>query len=110
MAIEHIVTHNARSHGVYPWLVLLDIKLPKYDGHEVLSHLKANEILRKIPVVMFTTSNAMSDIEAALVNGANSYVQKPTQAGEFGSVIAKILDYWALNQHGIMVERMNSDR
>lgn len=108
-AMHHIEQEHTRSGGQYPWLILLDIKLPKYDGHEVLAHLKAHESMRKIPVVMFTTSNATRDIDRALKTGANSYVQKPVEAGEFGRTVCKIIDYWKLNQHDLIVERMNAD-
>lgn len=108
LAINHIVEKHALSDGTYPWLVLLDIKLPKYSGHEVLARLKSDERLKKIPVVMFTTSNVTKDIESALMQGANSYIQKPMELGEFGSVIAKIIDYWSLDQHRVMIERGNN--
>ena len=107
IAINHIAEKHAMSNGNYPWLVLLDIKLPKYSGHEVLARLKSDEKLKMIPVVMFTTSNVTKDIEAALMQGANSYIQKPMELGEFGSVIGKIIDYWSLDQHRVIIERLN---
>ena len=55
-----------------PWLVLLDLKLPKYDGHEVLNRIKGSRRLAKVPVVIFSTSNAEKDVERALGNYANS--------------------------------------
>ena len=107
IAINHIAEKHAMSNGNYPWLVLLDIKLPKYSGHEVLARLKSDEKLKMIPVVMFTTSYVTKDIEAALMQGANSYIQKPMELGEFGSVIGKIIDYWSLDQHRVIIERLN---
>lgn len=92
-----------------PWLVLLDIKLPKYDGHEVLTHIRVNENLKSIPVVIFTTSSAYKDIETAFGHGANSYILKPMEAGEFSAVIAKIIDYWSLNQQAKKIDRLHAD-
>ncbi len=106
-AINHIVKEHALSNGAYPWLVLLDIKLPKYSGHEVLARLKSDETLKKIPVVMFTTSNVATDVDKAMIRGANSYIQKPMELGNFGSVIAKIIDYWSLDQHRLIFEKLN---
>lgn len=108
LAIDHIVKNHAISNGTYPWLILLDIKLPKYSGHEVLERLKSDKKLKKIPVVMFTTSSMDKDVETAMMEGANSYIQKPMDLGEFGSVIAKIIDYWSLDQHRQMMERLNN--
>ncbi len=99
---EAAIHYIEEGHDQWPWIVLLDIKLPKYDGHEVLSHMKAKETFNNIPVIIFTTSNALNDIEQALSLGANSYIKKPIKAGEFGSVITEIIDYWSLNQHGIL--------
>jgi len=107
IAIDHILEINGNSKRIYPWLILLDINLPKYDGHEVLLRLKSNQSLKEIPVVMFTTSNSNQDIETALKGGANSYIQKPIEPDEFASTIAKIIDYWSLNQHEIIVNNLN---
>jgi CheY-like chemotaxis protein len=82
-----------------PWLVLLDLKLPKYDGHEVLARMKRSVRLAKIPVVIFSTSNSGKDIEQALNSHANSYIVKPMEADKYGEVISEILEYWELNEH-----------
>lgn len=82
-----------------PWLVLLDLKLPKYDGHEVLTQLKKSPCFAKVPVVIFTTSNSGKDIELALNNHANSYIVKPMEADKYGEVISELLHYWELNEH-----------
>ncbi len=106
-AMDHILEINENREQSYPWLILLDIKLPKYNGHEVLSRLKSNQTLREIPVVMFTTSTSNQDIDAALKGGANSYIQKPIEPDGYAFTIAKIIDYWSLNQHGIIVDNLN---
>ncbi len=82
-----------------PWLVLLDLKLPKYDGHEVLSQFKKSPCLAKVPVVIFSTSNSGKDIELALNNHANSYLVKPMEADKYGQLISEMLRYWELNEH-----------
>lgn len=75
-------------------LVLLDINLPKKNGHEVLKFIKSSPELMHIPVVIFTTSSANTDIEKAYKNSANAFVSKPTDTDEFLEVIAKIQNYW----------------
>lgn len=82
-----------------PWLVLLDLKLPKYDGHEILTRIKSSRRLAGVPVVIFSTSNAGKDIRQALENYANSYIVKPMEADRYGEVLCEILQYWELNQH-----------
>jgi CheY-like chemotaxis protein len=82
-----------------PWLILLDLKLPKYDGHEVLAKLKRSSRLAVIPVVIFSTSNSGKDIEQALNRHANSYIVKPMEADKYGEVISEMLEYWELNEH-----------
>ena len=82
-----------------PWLILLDLKLPKYNGHEVLARIKTSRQLAGVPVVVFSTSNAERDIRQALDNYANSYIVKPMEADRYGEVVCEILQYWELNQH-----------
>jgi chemotaxis family two-component system response regulator Rcp1 len=75
-------------------LVLLDINLPKKNGHEVLKFIKSSPELKQIPVVIFTTSSAKADIEKAFENSANAFVTKPADTDEFLEVIANIQKYW----------------
>jgi len=103
-AMDHIEHHNHDESTPYPWLILLDIKLPKYDGHEVLARIKADNTMRKVPVVIFTTSNALVDIDRAISAGANSYIQKPVTMDGFGDVISKMIDYWSIDQHAVLLE------
>lgn len=86
-----------------PWLVLLDLKLPKYDGHEVLARMKRSSRLAKIPVVIFSTSNSGRDIERALNSHANSYIVKPMEADKYGAVISELLGYWEMNEHHLLL-------
>ncbi|XCN73302.1 MAG: response regulator [Candidatus Electrothrix aestuarii] len=92
-----------------PWLVLLDLKLPKYDGHEILTQIKGSDRLSPIPVVIFSTSNSEKDVSRALRNCANSYIVKPMEADQYGEVISGILRYWELNQHQLTQNTKEND-
>ncbi len=85
-----------------PWLCLLDLQLPKYDGHEILSVIKSDSILIKMPVVVFTTSAAKKDISRTISHHANSFITKPMGADGYGKAIHSILSYWELNQHSLI--------
>jgi len=77
-----------------PDLVLLDINLPKKNGHLVLHYIKHNQSFKQIPVIMLTTSSAENDILSAYKNYVNCYITKPTDASDFSSTISKIEDFW----------------
>lgn len=77
-----------------PDLILLDINIPIYNGHEVLKKIKNDDILKKIPVIILTTSSNQKDIEKAYENHTNSYVKKPLSMEEFLEAILKIEAYW----------------
>jgi CheY-like chemotaxis protein len=82
-----------------PAIILLDLKLPKVDGLEVLRQIKAHAHFRTIPVVILTTSGEDSDVQAAYGLGANSYIVKPVDFDAFVEVAAQIDLYWTvLNQ------------
>jgi two-component system response regulator len=82
-----------------PRVVLLDLKLPKVDGLEVLRIMKADERTRTIPVVVVTSSAEDPDIEAAYRLGANSYVIKPVQFEAFMEVMRRLGIYWLTANH-----------
>ena len=77
-----------------PLIVLLDLKLPKVDGLEVLSKLKAHDRLRVIPVVVLTSSSEDKDVQTAYKYGANSYIVKPVDFDKFLQVASDIEIYW----------------
>jgi CheY-like chemotaxis protein len=77
-----------------PDLILLDLNLPKKNGHSVLSDIKADPILRKIPVIILTTSSAEEDITNAYHNYANSYIVKPSDFLQFIQVVRSIDEFW----------------
>lgn len=80
--------------AVRPDLILLDLNLPKKDGREVLAEIKADEDLKRIPVVILTTSQAEEDILRTYDLHANCYVTKPVDLEQFLAVVRSIEDYW----------------
>ncbi|MHC4738503.1 MAG: response regulator [Planctomycetota bacterium] len=78
----------------YPGMILLDLRLPKVDGLEVLKEIKSCESLRKIPVVILTTSEAEKDISSAYNNHANSYLVKPVDFKKFTELMSNLCYYW----------------
>jgi len=79
-----------------PAVILLDLKMPKVDGHEVLRQIRADPELRLIPVVMLTSSREEKDLFESYDKGANSYVVKPVDFEEFITAISKLGVFWAL--------------
>jgi chemotaxis family two-component system response regulator Rcp1 len=77
-----------------PDLVLLDLSLPRKDGRAVLAEVKADPALRKIPIVVFSTSQAPQDISLSYELGANGYVCKPGNLHEYLSAIQSITEFW----------------
>lgn len=83
-----------------PKVILLDLKMPKVDGLEVLAQIKSNELTKAIPVVVLTSSNEHPDIKRAYELGANSYIVKPVEFEDFSKVVTELGFYWLLkNQH-----------
>jgi CheY-like chemotaxis protein len=77
-----------------PALILLDLKLPKVDGLQVLRQIRANERTRHLPVVILTTSSEEQDIEQSYDWGANSYIRKPVDFTQFAETLQYISLYW----------------
>lgn len=79
-----------------PKVILLDLKMPKVGGLEVLEKIKANDATKKIPVVVLTSSKENPDIERAYNLGANSYIVKPVEFDGFSQAISQLGLYWIL--------------
>lgn len=89
-------SYAGRDPAQRPRLVLLDIKMPRVDGIEVLRQLKQHDATRDTPVVVMTSSNEERDVAESYQLGANSYIVKPVQFEGFLEVVAKIGMYWVL--------------
>jgi CheY-like chemotaxis protein len=88
--------HKHRAGQPMPQVVLLDLKLPKVDGLDVLKELRAYEPTKTIPVVVLTSSREQKDIVESYRLGVNSYVCKPVDIGEFMQAVAQLGMYWLL--------------
>ncbi|MEO8002545.1 MAG: response regulator [Arenimonas sp.] len=97
-AIEYLFCEGEyaeRDNGL-PKLVLLDMKMPRMDGLQVLKRLKSSERTRHIPVVMLTSSQEESDLMNSYLSGVNSYIVKPVDFEQFDETIAQVGMYWAV--------------
>ncbi len=86
--------HAGRDPGATPEVILLDLKLPKIGGLEVLRRLRADERTRRIPVVVLTSSNEERDILSSYDLGANSFVRKPVDFAQFAEAARQLGMYW----------------
>lgn len=77
-----------------PDIILLDLKMPGIDGHEVLRRIKCTEKLKRLPVIILTSSRDEGDRAMSYDNGANSYLVKPVAFDEFLKVVKTVSDYW----------------
>ena len=87
-------SYAGRDTSVMPELILLDLKLPKMDGLEVLKHIRADERTRLLPVVILTSSREEQDIINGYSLGANSYIRKPVDFAQFTEAIRQLGMYW----------------
>lgn len=88
--------HAGRDARDLPALVLLDLKLPKVGGIEVLHRIRGDERTRYVPVVILTSSSEEEDMVASLEGGANSYVRKPVDFSRFVEQVQRLQVYWLL--------------
>jgi two-component system response regulator len=98
-AIDYLFSHGSyegRDPAFDPELILLDLKLPKLSGLEVLRRIRSEKRTRIIPVVVLTTSSEEEDIVASYQLGANSYVRKPVEFNQFAAAVKQIGHYWLL--------------
>jgi chemotaxis family two-component system response regulator Rcp1 len=93
-AMAYLRKQGKFSDAVEPHLILLDLNLPRKDGREVLAEIKQDPNLRRIPVVVMTSSSAEPDILKSYDLHANSYVVKPPDFARFAAVVRAIQDFW----------------
>ncbi|GAA0881233.1 response regulator [Algoriphagus jejuensis] len=93
-AIHFLASSANQNPKTLPGLILLDINLPKKNGHEVLENVKNDQNLKHIPIIMLTTSSLESDILRAYQKHANCYLTKPLEVSEFFNITAKIEEFW----------------
>ena len=91
--------HAGRKVENGPKVILLDLKLPKIDGLEVLRRVKGDPRTKKIPVVVLTSSKEQPDVRECYELGVNSYIVKPVNFERFASAVAELGMYWLLLNH-----------
>jgi len=93
-AMAYLRREKPYKDALRPDLVILDLNLPKKDGREVLAEMKADDRLKRIPVVILTTSQAEEDVLKAYNLHANCYISKPIDLNQFMKVVKSIEDFW----------------
>lgn len=93
-ALDFLHRRGDFANAEKPDLILLDINIPIFNGHEVLADIKQDPGLKRIPVIMLTTSSNPKDINKAYENHSNSFVTKPIEMEDFLAAILKIEDFW----------------
>lgn len=103
-ALDYLFREGRYTHRPSPDLpavVLLDLKLPKLGGIEVLKRLRSDDRTRLVPVVVLTSSDGERDIAESYRNGANSYVRKPVNFGEFVAAVRDLGVYWLVHNESL---------
>lgn len=93
-AYTYLQSVAANIEKAFPDMILLDINLPRLNGHELLAYIKHEDKIKQIPVLMLTTSSAQADILKAYQNYANCYITKPTEADEFMQALKTVEHFW----------------
>jgi two-component system, response regulator len=103
-ALEYLFsgsTVTGKKNSGFPRLILMDLKMPKINGLELLQRLKAEESTRSIPVVVLTSSNEEQDIETCYKYGVNSYIVKPLEFEQYIRTITDLSSYWLIHNRSI---------
>ncbi|MDX8410215.1 MAG: response regulator [Mariprofundales bacterium] len=93
-ALDYLHQRGTFSNAATPDLILLDLNLPGMDGREILTHIKQDPLLLKIPTIILTTSQADRDIIATYKLNANAYVIKPLDFGQFMGIVRDTAQFW----------------
>ncbi|EEF58011.1 response regulator [Pedosphaera parvula] len=105
-AIEFLMGTGSYSHRdarQLPALVLLDLKLPRMDGLEVLRQLRSHELTRRLPVVVLTSSDEEQDVKRSYELGVNNYIRKPVDFNEFVETVRQLSLYWLQFSDKVMI-------
>ncbi len=101
---EEALNYFSNQDSTIPKVILLDIKMPKVNGFEVLEQLKSDSRTKDIPVVMYSSSVEESDIKKAYALGANSYLKKPETLNDMKDLFKQIFQYWVMFNKNIINE------
>ena len=96
VAIDYLFPADGAEPGLMPGLILLDLRLPRVNGHEVLKRVRSEERTRRIPVVILTSTDEQEEVVVSYNLGANSFVRKPVKFEEFVSVVSDVGLYWVV--------------
>lgn len=107
-ALAYMAQHPLPTDPLLPLLVLLDLRMPKVDGLDVLRAIRQHPIWKHVPVIVMTTSRENRDIETAYQIGANAYIVKPVEFGPFAEVVKAIKVFWVLTNEGPFAEAPGS--
>ncbi len=95
-AINYLFPEDGMDHNAMPKFILLDLKLPKVDGMQILKRLKSNDYTKFIPVVVLTSSQEERDLVESYKLGVNSYIMKPVEFEKFTNAVSTLGLYWLL--------------
>ena len=93
-AIAFLKQQGSHAHAPRPALILLDLSLPKMDGHQILAYIKQDDDLKMIPTVILTASRTDADVDRAYQGGANCYISKPGRPDDLYPIVRRINDFW----------------
>ncbi|MDX2245666.1 MAG: response regulator [Bacteroidia bacterium] len=94
-ALDYLFGNERKSGSKpYPIIIIMDLRLPKVDGLEILAKIRENPETQMIPVIVFTTSSDAGDIRNSYLSGANSFISKPVDLDEFDELIEMTMTYW----------------
>jgi CheY-like chemotaxis protein len=94
VALEYLRQEGDNAHAIRPDIILLDLNMPRMDGHELLARIKSDDVLKNIPVIVLSSSTATDDISGVFALNAHCYTRKPLNIDLFADVIKGIQEFW----------------